>query len=66
MGRRETQVGTVEITRVDNTVSYAKVVEGKYTKGTTLILRKLDAKADGKVAPSAAANQGTRSKAFDD
>lgn len=66
LGRRETQVGTVEITRVDNTVSYAKVVEGKYTKGTTLILRKLDAKADGKVAPSAAANQGTRSKAFDD
>lgn len=66
LGRRETQVGTVEITRVDNTVSYAKVVEGKYTKGATLILRKLDAKADGKVAPSAAANQGTRSKAFDD
>ena len=66
LGRRETRVGTVKITRVDNNVSYAKIVDGKYTKDTTLILRKLDNRLDGKLMPTASTNPGTRSKALDD
>lgn len=66
LGRRESQVGAVEIIRVDNNVSYAKVVDGKVTKGTTLILRKLDKRAEGRPAAAGSANPGTRSKAFDD
>ena len=67
LGRKETQVGTVEVTRVQNNVSYAKLLDGKYTKGATLILRQLDAgPSRGNAAPAATANPGTKSKAFDD
>lgn len=66
LGRRESQIGAVEITRVDNNVSYAKVVDGKITKGTTLILRKLDNRAEGRAVTAGSSNPGTRSKAFDD
>lgn len=66
LGRKETEVGLVEITRVDPNLSYAKLVSGKITKGTSMILRKPAALADAGVAGAAAApNPGTRSKAFD-
>jgi curli biogenesis system outer membrane secretion channel CsgG len=66
LGRKETEVGLVEITRVDPNLSYAKLVSGKITKGTSMILRKPAALADASGAGAAAApNPGTRSKAFD-
>lgn len=66
LGRQENHVGTVEITRVDSNVSYGKLIDGKYSKGTSLILRKIAAKPEGQLERSSSANQGTRSKAFDD
>jgi curli biogenesis system outer membrane secretion channel CsgG len=66
LGRKETEVGLVEITRVDPNLSYAKLVSGKITKGTSMILRKPAALADaGGAGAAAAPNPGTRSKAFD-
>ena len=67
LGRQESQVGFVEITRVNPNVSYGKVLTGKYTKGAALILR--DVVNDGKTevgGPTTVRNPGTRSKAFDD
>ena len=66
LGRKETEVGTVEITRVDQNVSYAKLLSGKLTKGTSMILRNLAVSADaGSGAAPTTPNPGTRSKAFD-
>ncbi len=66
LGRKETEVGIVEITRVDPNLSYAKLISGKITKGTSMILRNPAAVAEaGGAAPAIAPNPGTRSKAFD-
>jgi hypothetical protein len=62
LGRRETELGIVEITRVTPTISFAKIVAGSIKKSDDLILRR--ANAEPKVPP-AAPNPGTRSKAFD-
>jgi len=63
LGRKETEVGLVEITRVETNVSYAKLVSGKLTKGTSMILRKPAVMADAGAPTNP--NSGTRSKAFD-
>ena len=63
LGRREVELGLVEITRVDNNLSYAKLVTGKITKSASMILRSASADKAPAIAPSA--NPGTRSKAFD-
>jgi len=64
LGRRETEIGLVEITRVDNNVSYGKLVSGKLTKSATMILRRPTVVAEaGKAA--APPTPGVRSKAFD-
>jgi hypothetical protein len=63
LGRREVELGLVEITRVDNNVSYAKLVTGKITKSASMILRSASADKAPAIAPST--NPGTRSKAFD-
>lgn len=63
LGRKETEVGLIEITRVETNVSYAKLVSGKLTKGTSMILRKPAVVADAGAPTNP--NPGTRSKAFD-
>ena len=62
LGRSESDLGIVEITRVTPTVSFAKMVSGSIKKSDDLILRRAstEAKASSKVS-----NPGTRSKAFD-
>lgn len=64
LGRRETEVGIVEITRIDANLSYAKVISGKMTKGSSMILRKPTVVAETNNV-TANPNPGTRSKAFD-
>jgi hypothetical protein len=63
LGRREVELGLVEIARVDNNVSYAKLVTGKINKAAPMILRR--ASAVGTSTAPAISNPGTRSKAFD-
>ena len=63
LGRREVELGLVEIARVDNNVSYAKLVTGKINKAAPMILRR--ASAEGTPTAPAISNPGTRSKAFD-
>jgi len=63
LGRRESELGSVEITRVDNNVSYARLLTGKINKSASMILRR--ASADKSAAGPPSANPGTRSKAFD-
>jgi len=63
LGRREMELGVVEITRVDNNVSYAKLVTGKINKSASMILRRASGEKAAAVAPTT--NPGTRSKAFD-
>jgi len=62
LGRRESDLGVVEITRVSQNVSSAKLVSGNAKKSDHLILRRLETETK---AAAPAANPGTRSKAFD-
>jgi TolB-like protein len=66
LGRKETDIGIVEITRVDPNLSYAKLVSGKLIKGVQMILRKTSYTDTKSGAPNpGVVNPGTRSKAFD-
>ena len=62
LGRRESDLGVVEITRVSQNVSSAKLVSGNVKKSDHLILRRLETETK---AAAPAPNPGTRSKAFD-
>jgi hypothetical protein len=69
LGRSETEIGQVEITKVDASVSTAKLVSGTINKSNDLILRRLVDKqvdaAQGGPRPATVPNPGTKSKAFD-
>lgn len=69
LGRSETEIGQVEITKVDASVSTAKLVSGTINKSDDLILRRLVDKqvdaAQGGPRPATVPNPGTKSKAFD-
>jgi curli biogenesis system outer membrane secretion channel CsgG len=66
LGRKETDIGIVEITRVDPNLSYAKLVSGKLIKGVQMILRKTTYTDTKSGAPNPGlVNPGTHSKAFD-
>ena len=69
LGRSETDIGQVEITKVDASVSTAKLVSGTINKSDDLILRRpVEKQADavqGGSRPAAVPNPGTKSKAFD-
>ena len=69
LGRSETEIGQVEITKVDASVSTAKLVSGAINKSDDLILRRpVEKQADaaqGGSRPVATPNPGTKSKAFD-
>ncbi len=62
LGRRENEIGMVEITRVSQNVSSAKLVSGTPKKSDNLILRRIETEAKPSAPPP---NPGTRSKAFD-
>lgn len=69
LGRSETEIGQVEITKVDASVSTAKLVSGTINKSDDMILRRpVEKQADaaqGGSRPAAVPNPGTKSKAFD-
>jgi hypothetical protein len=62
LGRRESDLGVVEITRVSQNVSSAKLISGHGKQSDNLILRRLDGEVRTATPPP---NPGTRSKAFD-
>jgi curli biogenesis system outer membrane secretion channel CsgG len=62
LGRRESDLGVVEITRVSQNVSSAKLISGNAKTSDNLILRRLDMEVKAAAPPT---NSGTRSKAFD-
>ena len=65
LGRSENEIGAVEITKVDSSVSIAKLLSGAVNKTGDLILRRqADAPQSGQ-RPVANPNPGTKSKAFD-
>jgi len=65
LGRSENEIGAVEITKVDSSVSVAKLLSGAVNKTGDLILRRqADAPQSGQ-RPAANPNPGTKSKAFD-
>jgi len=65
LGRSENEIGAVEITKVDSSVSIAKILSGAVNKTGDLILRRqADAPQSGQ-RPVANPNPGTKSKAFD-
>ena len=63
LGRRETEIGVLEITRVTSSVSYGRILSGNFDKSASMILRR--ATESETKAKSATPNQGTKSKAFD-
>jgi hypothetical protein len=69
LGRSETDIGSVEITKIDTSVSVAKLISGSISKSEDLILRRpsepQSAIVQGSSRPAATPNPGTKSKAFD-
>ena len=69
LGRSETEIGAVEITKVDTSISTAKLVSGAVSKSDDMILRRSAdmqvSGAQGSTRPAAVPNPGTKSKAFD-
>ena len=66
LGRSETDVGVVEIVKVDTSVSTAKLLSGTFSKSDDMILRRqADTQQAVSARPSATPNQGTKSKTFD-
>lgn len=65
LGRSESEIGVVEITKVDGSVSMAKLISGAVNKSSDLILRRKNEVAQAGSRPAAAPNSGTKSKAFD-
>ena len=69
LGRSESEIGAVEITKVDASVSTAKLVSGTIAKSEDLILRRpVEPQAvtgQSGTRPAATPNPGTKSKAFD-
>ena len=65
LGRSESDIGIVEIIKVDTSVSVAKLLSGGVNKTDDMILRRqADAPQSGQ-RPAANPNPGTKSKAFD-
>lgn len=66
LGRSESEIGVVEIVKVDSSVSTAKLLSGTLNKSDDLILRRqAEAPPSGSNRPAATPNPGTKSKAFD-
>ncbi len=64
LGRLQTEIGEVEITKVDAAMSTGRVVSGNLDRRAEMILRRIETTPGSNAAP-AKANPGTRSKAFD-
>jgi hypothetical protein len=66
LGRSETDIGVVEIVKVDTSVSTAKLLSGTLNKSDDMILRRqAEVPQSGSARPAATPNPGTKSKAFD-
>lgn len=65
LGRSENEIGVVEISKVDSSVSLAKLLSGAVNKTDDLILRRQADAPQGSQRPAATPNPGTKSKAFD-
>jgi len=65
LGRSENEIGAVEITKVDSSVSIAKLLSGAVNKTGDLILRRQADVPQSGQRPVANPNPGTKSKAFD-
>ncbi len=65
LGRSESEIGVVEITKVDTSVSLAKLLSGVISKTDDMILRRQAEAPQGNQRPAANPNPGTKSKAFD-
>ena len=65
LGRSENDIGMVEITKVEASISVAKLISGTANKTDDMILRRLTDAPQASNRPMAAPNPGTKSKAFD-
>jgi len=66
LGRSETDIGVVEIVKVDTSVSTAKLLSGTLNKSDDMILRRqAEVPQSGSARPAATPKPGTKSKAFD-
>ena len=66
LGRSETDIGVVEIVKVDTSISTAKLLSGTLNKSDDMILRRqAEVPQSGSARPAATPNPGTKSKAFD-